>query len=43
LKSGISELISVIQRKAGNKEMIFELINMYKLLIDNFEKSTIIK
>ena len=38
LKSNTSELISVIQRKAGNKEMIFELIGMYKLLIDNMEK-----
>ena len=38
-----AELISVIQRRAGNKEMIFELIEMYKLLIDNLEKSRIIK
>lgn len=38
-----AELISVIQRRAGNKEMIFELIGMYKLLIDNLEKSRIIK
>ena len=38
-----AELISVIQRRAGEKEMIFELIEMYKLLIDNFEKSRIIK
>jgi len=43
MKARTSELISVIQRKAGNKEMIFELINMYSLLIDNFEKSRIIK
>jgi len=43
MKAGTSELLSVIQRKAGNKEMIFELICMYKLLIDNFEKSRIIK
>ena len=43
MKVGTSELLSVIQRKAGNKEMIFELISMYKLLIDNFEKSKIIK
>jgi len=43
LKSGTSELISVIQRRSGNKEMIFELIEMYKLLIDNFEKLKIIK
>ncbi len=38
-----SELISVIQRNAGDKEMIFELIEMYKLLIDNMEKSRIIQ
>ena len=38
-----AELISIIQRKAGNKEMIFELVEMYKLLIDNLEKSRIIK
>ena len=38
-----AELISVIQRRAGNKEMIIELIDMYKTLIDNFEKSRIIK
>lgn len=43
LKSRTAELNSVIQRRAGNKEMIIELINMYKLLIDNFEKSKIIK
>jgi len=42
-KSRTAELISVIQRKAGNKEMIYELIDMYKLLIENFEKSRIIK
>ncbi|NQU54446.1 MAG: hypothetical protein HQ522_18130 [Bacteroidetes bacterium] len=38
-----ADLISVIQRRAGNKEMIFELIEMYKLLIDKLEKSRIIK
>jgi len=43
LKSRTAELVSVIQRRAGNKEMIFELIEMYKLLIDNLEKSRIIK
>ena len=42
-KTKKAELISVIQRRAGNKEMIFELIAMYKLLIDNLEKSRIIK
>jgi len=41
--SRTAELISVIQRRAGNKEMIFELIEMYKLLIDNLERSRIIK
>lgn len=43
IKSGTSELISVIQRQAGNKEMIIELIELFKLLIDNLEKSGIIK
>lgn len=38
-----AELVSVIQRSAGNKEMNFELIDMYKLLIDNLDKSRIIK
>ena len=38
-----AELISVIQRRAGEKEMIFELVEMYKLLIDNLEKSKVIK
>ena len=38
-----AELISVIQRRAGEKEMIFELVEMYKLLIDNLEKLRIIK
>ena len=38
-----AELVSVIQRRPGEKEMIFELVEMYKLLIDNFEKSRIIK
>ncbi len=38
-----ANLISVIQRRAGKKEIIFELIEMYKLLIDNLEKSRIIK
>lgn len=43
LNSGSAELISVIQRQAGEKEMIVELITMFKLLIDNLEKSMIIK
>jgi hypothetical protein len=38
-----AELISVIQRNAGNKEMILELIKTYKILIDNLEKARIIK
>jgi hypothetical protein len=37
-----AELVSVIQRNAGNKEMILELIETYKILIDNLEKSRII-
>ena len=43
LKTRKAELISVIQRSAGNKKMIIELIDMYKLIIDNLEKSKIIK
>ena len=42
-RSGTSELISVIQRGAGNKEMVLELINMFKLLIDNLKKSRVIR
>ena len=42
-KTRTAELISVIQRRSGNKEMIVELIGMYKLLIDNLEKLRIIK
>lgn len=42
-KTRASELVSVIQRRAENKEMIIELIEMYKSLIDNLEKSRIIK
>ena len=41
--SRTAKLISVIQRRTGNKEMIFELIEMYKLLIDNLEKTRKIK
>lgn len=37
-----AELISVIQRRSGNNEMIFELVEMFKLLVDNFEKARII-
>jgi len=38
-----SELISVIQRKAGNKEMVIELIDMFKVIINNLERERIIK
>lgn len=38
-----SELLSVIQRQAGNKELIVELIELFKSLIDNLYKSRIIK
>lgn len=43
MNSRTAELISVIQRKAGSKEMIYDLIGMYKLLLDNFEEARIIK
>jgi hypothetical protein len=42
-EKGTAEMISVIQRQAGNKEMILELVNMFKLLIDNMEAARIIK
>jgi len=42
-KSKKAELISVIQRRVGSKEMNIELINMFTLLIDNLEKARIIK
>jgi len=42
-KSQSSELISVIQRKSGSKEMLIELIKMFKLLIDNLESARVIK
>ncbi len=38
-----SQLISVIQRLAGEKEMIIELVKTFKQLIDNLEKQKIIK
>ncbi len=38
-----SELISVIQRKAGKKEMVIELIEMFKVIINNLERASIIK
>lgn len=42
LKSKTSELVTVVQRSAGNKEMIFDLLEMQKQLIDNFKKMKII-
>jgi len=42
-KAGTAELISVIQRKAGTKDSVLELIDLFKLLIDNLENSRIIK
>lgn len=41
-KSRTAELISVIQRSAGNKEMILALVEMFKQLIDNLKKANII-
>lgn len=38
-----AELLCVIQRRSGEKEMIVELVEMYKLLIDNLEKLRIIQ
>lgn len=38
-----SELLSVIQRKAGDKESNQQLIGMFKLLIDNLEGANVIK
>ncbi len=38
-----AELISVIQRRVGEKEMIFDLVKMFKLLIDNLKESRVIK
>lgn len=42
-KTKKAELISVIQRSAGSKETILELIEMFKFLINNLEKLRIIK
>lgn len=42
-KTKKAELISVIQRQAGEKDMIIELIEMFKQLLDNIEKLRIIK
>lgn len=41
-ESRTAELVSVIQRRAGNKEMIIELIELYKLFIDNLKKYRVI-
>jgi len=38
-----AELVSVIQRNSSNKEMVLELLDTFKLLIDNLLKSRIIK
>jgi len=38
-----AELTSVIQRHSGNKEMIYELVEMHMSLINNLEKGKIIK
>jgi hypothetical protein len=42
MAKGTAELISVIQRSAGEKEMILELVEAHRLLISNLEKSKII-
>lgn len=43
VKTKRAELISVVQRQVGEKDMIIELIEMFKQLIDNIEKLRIIK
>ncbi len=43
MKSRTAEFISVVQRTVGSKEMIVELIELHKLLIDNFEELRIIE
>jgi len=43
MKKHESNLVSVIQRQVGDKDEIFELIDMFKLLIDNFEKTKVIR
>lgn len=42
-KTKIAETICVIQRNAAGKETMLELIDLYKLLIDNLEKQRIIE
>ncbi len=38
-----AELTSVIQRGAGNKELIYALLEMHKSLIDNLERGKIVR
>lgn len=38
-----AELLSVIQRNVGNKEMILELASMYKAIVDKLFESSIIR
>jgi hypothetical protein len=42
-RNGTSEILSVIQRNAGSKDVMIELILMFKLLIDYLEESRIIR
>jgi hypothetical protein len=42
-KTGKAELIGVFQRSACYRKMVFKLTDMFKLLIDNFEKLKIIR
>jgi len=41
--SNTAELLGVIQRKAGHQKMIYELIYLFQLIIDQMEKARIIK
>lgn len=41
--STVSELTSIIQKLPGNKEMILDLIGMFRLLTDHLEKAKIIR
>jgi hypothetical protein len=43
MKKHESNLISVIQRQVEDKDEIFELIDLFKLLIDNFETTKVIR
>ena len=42
-KTNNAELIAVIQRTPGNKEMILELINAFKLLTDHLKQERIVR